>query len=188
MIDMKVIVRGKNKFEPTDAIRGYAEDKVQKLSNYFNDSEEITATVLCKVYDAYQQVEITVPTKHIILRAEVKGETVYAAIDLAIDKLETQIRRHKSKLYKSIKQREGLSNHYASQSEFDLKELETEIMVTNLVKNKQVELKPLSKEDAILQMEMLGHDFFVFQNEDSKKVCVVYVREDGDYGIIETNI
>lgn len=184
---MKVIVRGKNKFEPSEAIRDYATDKMQKLNQYFSRADDLVANVLCKVYDSYQVVEVTIPTKHLILRAEVKDETVYGAIDIAIDKLESQIRKHKSKIYKSIRQRDGVAQHYAVGSDFDLEKLKTEVKVTNLVKSKSVELVPMTPEDAIVQMEMLGHDFFIFLNSETGKPCVVYLREDHDYGIIETN-
>ncbi|MDY0064567.1 MAG: ribosome-associated translation inhibitor RaiA [Bacilli bacterium] len=183
---MKVIVRGKNKFEPTDAIKEYAQAKMQRMNVYFRRPEELTANVLCKVYDSYQQVEITIPTKHVILRVEVKDQTIYGAIDLAIDKLEGQMRKHKSKIYKSIKQRDGVSHHYAESSDFDLEALQTEIKASNLVKSKSIDLEPMTPEDAIMQMEMLGHDFFVFLNQETGKTCVVYLREDHDYGIIET--
>lgn len=182
---MKVIVRGKNKFEPTEAIKNFAIDKLQKLNQYFKNPEDLTANVLCKVYDSYQIAEVTIPTKRIILRAESKDETVYGAIDLAIDKLETQIRRHKSKLYKSFKRRENLGKHYAENSDFDIEKFKTEIIATNLVKSKSIKLEPMTTDDAILQMEMLGHDFFLFINIDTNKPSVVYLREDHDYGIIE---
>ncbi len=184
---MKVIIRGKNKFEPSDAIRNYASNKLQKLEQYFSQREELTANVLCKVYDTHHTVEITIPTKNIILRAEVKGQTIYSAIDLAIDKLESQIRKHKSKIYRSLKQRDGVSRHYSSNSDFDINKMKSEIEATKLVKEKSVELTPMSTDDAVLQMEMLDHDFFVFLNTENNKVCVVYRREDQDYGIIETN-
>ncbi len=183
---MKVIVRGKNKFEPSDAITSYATEKLQKINVYFSKSDELTGYVLCKVYDNYQVVEITIPTKHIILRAEVKDETVYGAIDLAIDKLESQIRKHKSKIYGSIKHRDGISNHYSTNSDFDIEKFKTEIKVSNLVKNKTVEMSSMTPDDAILQMEMLGHDFYLFINSNTGKASVVYLREDHNYGIIDS--
>ena len=183
---MRVIVRGKNKFEPSEAIKKYAEDKLQKMNVYFQDTDDLVANVLCKVYDAYQVVEVTIPTKHIILRVEVKDQTIYGAIDLAVDKLETQIRKHKSKIYKSLKRREGVAVHYAVNSDFDLTKLQTEIKASNLVKSKTVELKPMNPDDAIMQMEMLGHDFYLFLNSETGKPSVVYLREDDDYGIIDS--
>jgi putative sigma-54 modulation protein len=184
---MKVIVRGKNKFEPSNPIKEYATNKLQKLEQYFNKKEELEATVLCKVYDEYQTVEITIPTKNIILRAEVNAESVYSAIDLAIDKLESQIRKHKSKIYRSLKHRSGVGQYYSTQVDFDIEKMNTEILATNLVRNKSVELKPMTYEDAITQMEMLGHDFYIFLNQDTNKVCVVYLRSDHNYGMIETD-
>lgn len=185
---MKVIVRGKNKFEPSNAIREYATNKLQKMNQYFKGSDELEATVLCKVYDSYQVVEITIPTKNILLRAEAKNQDIYGAIDVAIDKLETQIRRHKSKIYNSLKRREGVASYYSSTSDFDLEKMKTEILATNLVKSKEINLKPMTIDDAIVQMEMLGHDFYIFLNIDTNKISVIYLREDNDYGIIETNI
>ena len=182
---MKVIVRGKNKFEPTDAIKSYAESKLQRIDHYFNKREDLIANVLCKVYDAYHQVEITIPTKHIILRAEVKDDTMYGALDLAVDKLETQISKHKAKIYKSIQKRQGIGQYYANNVDFDVKEFETELKATELVKAKEVELQPMTTDDAILQMEMLGHDFYLFLNAETNKPSVVYIRDDHDYGIIE---
>lgn len=184
---MRVIVRGKNKFEPSNPIKEYAINKLQKLEQYFHKREELEATVVCKVYDEYQTVEITIPTKNIILRAEVDAESVYSAIDLAIDKLESQIRKHKSKIYKSMKRRSGVGQYYATQADFDADKMQTELMATNLVRSKSVELEPMTSEDAIVQMEMLGHNFFVFLNSETNKVSVVYVRSDHDYGIIETD-
>lgn len=182
---MKVIVRGKNKFEPTEAIKNFATDKLQKLNQYFKNPEELTANVLIKVYSAYQVAEITIPTKRFLLRAEAKDDTISSAIDMAIEKLETQIRRNKSKLYKSFKRRNNLGKVYAENTDFDIEKFRTEIKATNLVKSKSVDLKPMSTDDAILQMEMLGHDFFLFINEETNKPSVVYLREDLDYGIIE---
>lgn len=184
---MKVIVRGKNKFEPSDAIKDYATNKLQKLSQYFDKREDTEATVVCKIYDAYQTVEITIPTKNIILRAEVNSDTVYSAIDIAIDKLESQIRKHKSKIYKSLKRRAGVSQYYQTQVDFDIDKMQTEILATNLVRSKSLDLEPMTTDDAIVQMEMLGHNFFVFLNKETNKVCVVYIRSDLSYGIIETN-
>jgi len=185
--NMKVIVRGKNKFEPSNPIKEYAKNKLQKLEQYFHKREELEATVVCKVYDEYQTVEITIPTKNIILRAEVNAESIYSAIDIAIDKLESQIRKHKSKIYKSMKRRSGVGQYYATQVDFDFEKMQSELMATNLVRNKTLELEPMTTEDAIVQMEMLGHNFFVFLNSETNKVSVVYIRSDLTYGILETN-
>jgi len=181
---MKVSVRGKNKFEPSPAIRQYATDKLQRLNPYFTKSEELEASVLCKVYGEYHVVEVTIPAKYLILRAESKEPTMYGAIDIAVDKLELQITKHKTKLNRSIRKREGIGNFFSE--ELDVDALEKEILASNLVKNKQVELVPMTADEAITQMEVLGHSFYVFLNEENQRVSVVYRREDGDFAIIET--
>ena len=93
---MKINIRGKNKLEITPALRAYAEEKVGKLAGLFNPRHEITAHVLCKVYDSHHAVEVTIPTKHLILRAESEADTMYAAIDLVVDKLERQLKNTKA--------------------------------------------------------------------------------------------
>ena len=184
---MKITIRVKDKIYLSQKIKDYAEEKLSKLDQYFKKSDELLANVLFKEYDEYKMVEVTIPTKNIILRAEVKEETFLNAIDAVVEKLESQIRRHKSKIYSSLKRREGLSQYYASQNDFDIEMMKTEILLNNLVKNKSVDLQPMIVDDAIMQMEMLDHKFYVFKNAEDGKICVVYLRDDGDYGLIETN-
>ena len=89
-----------------------------------------------------------------------------------------------------MKRREGLANYYATENDFNPEQMQEDIMdsANNLVKNKKIDLKPMTVDDAITQMDLLGHDFFIFLNVETNKVCVVYLREDYDYGIIETNM
>ena len=183
---MKVNVRGKNKYTPTSAVVDYAEKKLQRLNHYFKNSDSLEANVLCKVYDDSQVVEVTIPTKNILLRAEVKAGDLFAAIDLVYDKLEAQIRKHKDKIYSSMKRREGVAQYYAAEADFDPEQLNAEVMENNLVRAKTVDLVPMTPDDAITQMEMLGHDFYIFINSETGKTSIVYVREDQNYGIIET--
>ncbi len=130
---MKVNVRGKNKYVPTQDVKKRAEDKLQKMNQYFKNSDELQADVVCKVYESYEVVEVTIPTKNIILRAEVKADTVISAIDLAIDKLETQIRRHKDKIESHIKRRGGVKEHYAQlESELDTDKIDPIENIKNL--------------------------------------------------------
>jgi len=184
---MKITIRVKDKIYLSQKIKDYAEEKLSKLDQYFKKSDELIANVLFKEYDEYKMVEVTIPTKNIILRAEVKEETFLNAIDAVLEKLESQIRKHKSKIYSSLKRREGLSQYYASQNDFDIEMMKTEILLNNLVKNKSVDLQPMIVDDAIMQMEMLDHKFYVFKNAENDKICVVYLRDDGNYGLIETN-
>lgn len=184
---MKVNVRGKNKYSPTQDVKDRAEAKLQKLDQYFKHPEELQADVVCKAYESYEVVEVTIPTKNIILRAEVKADTVLSAIDLSIDKLETQIRRHKDKIESHIKRRGGVKEHYAQlQAELDVEKIDPIDNFKTLVKEKEIKLEPMDKEEAILEMEMLGHDFFMFLDKATYKTSVVYLREDGNYGIIQS--
>lgn len=186
--NMLVTIRSKSKSGVDSKVKNYAEKKIEKLNQFFSKRDNPEANVLCKEHGNEKIVEITIPTKNIILRAEASDETFLSAIDRAVDKLESQIKKHKSKIYSSMKRREGLAQYYNSNSDFDLEAMKTEIMATNLVKSKEIDLKPMTAEDAITQMEMLGHNFFIFLNIDTGKICVVYLRNDHDYGIIETNI
>ena len=184
---MKVTIRVKDRVHVSQKVKDYVEEKLGKLEQYFKKSDELIDNVLFKEYNEYKMVEVTIPTKNIILRAEVKEETYLNAIDSVVEKLESQIRKHKSKIYSSMKRREGVAQYYASQNDFDIEMMKTEILLTNLVKNKTVELQPMEVDDAIMQMEMLDHKFYVFKNAENGKICVVYLRNDGDYGLIETN-
>lgn len=184
---MKVNVRGKNKYVPSEKEKLVACEKLQKLNQYFKKADDIQADVVCKAYDSYEVVEVTVPTKNIILRAEVKAESVLAAIDLVVDKLETQIRRHKSKIESSIKRRDGVKGHLSKQqAEFNMENIDPIDNLKALVKEKQIELEPMDREDAILEMEMSGHDFYLYLDKHTHKTAVVYLRNDGNYGVIES--
>lgn len=184
---MKVTVRVKNKISLENGFEDRCLDKLKKLDRYFKNPDEIEARVLCKEYATNKAIEVTIPTKNIILRAEVKEDTFMNALDSAIAKLESQLRRHKSKIYSSMKRREGVAGFYANQGELDVKDVKEEENENKLVKTKKVDLIAMSVEDAILQMDMLGHDFFMFLNSETLKTCVVYLRDDKNYGIIEAN-
>jgi len=177
---MKVQVRGKNGFKVTDAIESYAADKLIKVERYFR--EELDAFVVCKIYKDHHKVEVTIPTKFYTMRAEVSNDDMYAAIDLAIDKLESQIRKHKTKITRSLQKKEGVSDLFTDS--LDLEALERELI--SPVRKKSIVLDHMSVSEGITAMEMLGHDFFIFKDEDTEKVTVAYLRDDGKYGVIET--
>ncbi len=178
---MRVQVRGKNGFTVTNALEAYAVDKLEKVERYFK--EELDAFVVCKIYKDHHKVEVTIPTKYYTMRAEVGNEDMYAAIDLTVDKLESQIRRHKSKITRSLQKKDGVSELFTE--DLDLEALEKEL-VQGPIRNKKVVLEPMSKDDAITALEMLGHDFYIFKNEETNQVNVAYLRNNGSYGIIET--
>ncbi len=178
---MKVQVRGKNGFEVTSAIESYAVDKLEKVERYFK--EELDAFVVCKIYKDHHKVEVTIPTKYYTMRAEVGNDDMYAAIDLTIDKLESQIRKHKSKITRSLQKKDGVSELFTET--LDLEALEREL-VASPVRKKSIVLEEMSIEEALTALEMLGHDFYIFKNENSKQTNVAYLRNDGKYGVIET--
>lgn len=175
---MKLNIRG-DKLEITDAIRDYVEDKLGRLDKYFKDSN-INANVLLKVKGNRQIIEVTVPTDKYILRSEEENNDLYAAIDLVVDKLEGQIRKNKTKLKK-----QNVDNKYKDFN-FDYELEEDEENNDVIVKHKEIEMKPMDSEEAILEMELLGHSFFVYKDVDTGNVNVLYKRKDGNYGLIET--
>lgn len=176
---MKFIIHGR-KVEVTDAIRSYIEAKIGRLDKYLESPDDVTATVVAKVRGKEQIIEVTIPLKRVLLRSEESHDDLYAAIDIASDKLERQIRKNKTRMNRKYKD-EGIGVIFDNVEEPT--ETETE---RTIVKRKEIEMKPMSEDEAILQMELLGHEFFVFKNIESNEVDVLYRRKDGDYGIIET--
>lgn len=173
---MKINIHGR-KIEVTDSIKGYVEDKLKKLDKYFENPDEITATVVVKVRGNDQIIEVTVPSKKFTLRGEESHKDLYAAIDLVTDKIERQIRKNKTRIKKNYKEVINFVSDIDSKEEED---------TNTIVKRKTVDMKPMNEEEALLQMNLLGHDFFVFKNTDTNTVSVIYKRKDGAYGIIET--
>ena len=175
---MEIIIRG-DKLKITDSMHDYIEEKLGKLEKYLKNSDEIRANVIVKVKNHEQRVEITIPLKTYIVRAEETKDDFYAAVDKALDTLERQIRKNKTRM---------MSKQVKTSFDFDINEIEQEIEKEEkkIVKRKTVEVKPMNEEEAILQMELLGHDFYVFNNIDEECISVLYRRKDGNYGIINT--
>ena len=171
---MRFNIHGKN-IEVTDPIRGYIESKIGRIEKYFKDTD-LEAVVNLRVRGKEQIVEVTIPASKMVLRAEEKNNDLYAAVDLVSDKLERQIRKNKTKARKNLKQTIVFTD-------FDVPA--SEDVDDGIVKRKVVDTKPMSEEEAILQMELIGHDFFLFKNDKTNELCVVYKREDGGYGILE---
>ncbi len=172
---MEILIRG-TKLEVTDSMKGYVKEKLSKLDKYFVD-QKLKATVLVKVHDYLQKIEVTIPLKTLILRAEDEQEDFYAAVDLVINKLERQIRKNKAKLQKRDR---------SKTKELNLDDVIPIEENSEIVKRKKVDVKPMSSEEAILQMDLLGHDFYVYKDSDTNSVNVVYKRKEGGYGIIES--
>ena len=176
---MKLNIRGKN-LSVTPAIKDYVEKKMSKLDKYFKDGDTINSNIIIKTRANKDVIEVTILKGATIIRAEMEDDDLYTAIDLVIDKLEKQIRKNKDK-YKSLKAKEKDEDIF---EEFDGDDSDT--LNQELVKRKKLDLsKPMSLEEAILQMEFVDHDFFVYKDSDLKKICVLYKRKDNNYGVIE---
>jgi len=174
---MEIIIHG-DKLKVTDAMKDYIEEKLDKLNKYLESSDTVRANVIVKVKNHEQRVEITIPLKAFILRSEENQEDFYAAVDKAIDKLERQIRKNKTKL---------MSKHVKVNQDFDFTSFEADDDdEKQIMKRKKVEVKPMNEEEAIIQMELLGHQFYMYKDSDTNKPAVVYKRTDGHYGIIES--
>ena len=168
---MKLNVRGE-KIEVTKSMENYLEEKLKKIEKYYENPDNVEVKAVLKVTGINSKIEVTLKTSSFTLRAEETNPDMYAAIDLVVDKLEMQIRKNKSKI-KSKMNREKIV-------EFSYFDFEEEEEPSDIVKRKVIELKPMDEEEAILQMELLGHNFFVFKNVD--------VSLDNEGKIIEMNV
>lgn len=178
---MNITLRG-DKIKITDAMQEYADEKLERLNKYLDDSDNVKANIVVKVQNYKQKVEVTIPLKSFILRAEEVQDDFYSAIDIVVDKIERQIRKNKTKLQsKKIKNSKEIVFDYIE----DYKDEEEE--KGSVVKRKKIEVKPMSEEEAIIQMELLGHQFYLFKDAETLKPALVYKRNDGCYGIIESD-
>ena len=158
---IKCSIRGEN-IEVTEALRDYVESKLSKVEKYFHEDQELHARVNLKVYrEKTAKVEVTIPTGSVTLRAEDVSLDMYGSIDLVVDKIARQIRKNKTKIAR--KYREKVPTGEMFSTEFNKEEVE----------------------EAILQMELLGHDFFIYTDSKDHTTNVLYKREDGNYGLIE---
>lgn len=181
MLDFNV--RGEN-IEVTEAIRDYVEKRIGKIEKYFEQSANPKAHVNLKVYqDKTAKVEVTIPLPYLVLRAEETSPDLYASVDLVTDKLERQLRKYKTKINRKSRETGYKGVEIPSG---DIVENEEEASQFDIVRTKQVSLKPMGSEEAILQMDMLGHNFFIYEDAESGSVDIVYRRRDGRYGLIES--
>ena len=174
---MRLSVRGKN-IVVTDALREYVEKKVGRIARYFHREPEAVAVL--SVEKERQIVELTLQLNGMILRAEEETDDMYASVDLAVDKLERQIRKFKTRINRRARRLDG-EKPLVQAPDLDAGEDEE----LRVVKVKRFAVKPMDPEEAILQMDLLGHDFFVFRNAETQEVNVVYRRKGGGYGLIE---
>lgn len=176
---MKYNIRG-SKIDVTEAINDYIKSKLSKLEKYLDDNEEVEAKALISTKGKDQKVEVTIWSGKYNIRAEEVNIDLYSAIDLVVDKIERQLKKYKGKLTS----RKSNKDDYVPSIEIEEYFEEEE---QTIVRRKEIFLKPIDEEEAITQMELLGHSFFVFKNIDTGKINVVYKRKDGDYGVIEAN-
>lgn len=175
---MKCKIRGE-KIKITAAIQEYIETKLSRLDKYFKEAD-VEANILIRIKGKEQIIEVTIPYDKYTLRSEERRDDLYAAIDLVIDKLEGQIRKTKTKLKKQVKRDDTFIN-------FDYELTKEEKKESKIVKRKTLEMKPMDEEEAILELELLGHDFFIYKDAHTNEVNLLYKRKDGNYGVIETN-
>ena len=175
---MKVTVIAKN-IELTQALKDIVQKKISKLEKYFD--VEVDAKATLSVQKNIQKIEVTIPFNGVILRCEESTDDMYKSIDLVEDKLERQIRKQKTKLSR----KHNGSVRFAAIEENAAGQEEEE---GSLVKVKKFGVKPMNSEKAILQMDLLGHNFFVYQDAESSKVNVVYKRKEGNYGLLEPEL
>ncbi len=175
---MLVLVYGKN-IEITEGLRGMLEKKLSKLDKYFNPEVEATATLSTQKNKHILEVQLQVNGS--LLRAEEATDDMYSSIDKVVEKLEGQLRKYKTKIEKKQKEQTGIRfESFAPETGKDND--------SKIVKTKKFPIKPMSAEEATLQMDLLGHSFFVFLDGDSDEVNVVYRRKDGNYGLIEPTL
>ena len=179
-IIMKYQIVGKN-VTITEAISNVVKKKLSRMDKYFDPKDEIICRAVVTTYRAGAKIEITIYTKEMTFRAEVKNDDLYAAVDLAIDKLEGEMRKLKTKLQKRYGH-ESLGKSILYENIKDEEEIEENAQV---VRTKSYDLEPMELEEAITRMEALGHNFFLYLDSEDEKISVLYKRDDGGYGIIE---
>ncbi len=175
MLVMKMNVRGKN-IEITPALREYVEKRVGKITKYFDALGDISAVL--KVEKGHHIVEVTVPINGMLLRGEESTNDMYTSIDLVVDKIEKQIEKYKTKISRKLRTGTFKGELVPNFDESDNEDYK-------LVRTKRFAVKPMAAEEAIMQMDLIHHDFFVFMNADTEEVNVIYRRKDGNYGLIE---
>ena len=169
---MKFIISGKN-ITVTDGLRTAVEDKLGKLERYFTPDTEVVVTL--SVEKERQKIEVTIPVKGNIIRSEQVSNDMYVSIDLVEEVIERQLRKYKNKI---VDKQQSAANFQKAYLDKDYEEVK-------IIRTKKFDIKPMYPEDACVQMELLGHNFFVFCNAETDQVNVVYKRKGNTYGLIE---
>lgn len=172
---MKFIIVGRN-IEVTPGLRSAVEDKLSKLEKYFNPETEVHVTL--SVEKERQKIEVTIPVKGSIIRSEQVSSDMYVSIDLVEEVIERQLKKYKKKIIDKHQNVESFSQAFAEIEDDHDDEVK-------IVRTKKFDIKPMYPEDACVQMELLGHNFYVFCNAETEQVNVVYKRKGDTYGLIE---
>lgn len=174
---MKVLVKGKN-LEISEALREYAEKKVSKIAKFFTSTSPLAAQITMSTERGANIVDVTIQVKDLLLRGEEKTNDMYASVDGAVDKIERQISKFKTKINRRLHLNNGAPAEPGTGAEEGMEE-------PKVVRTKRFAIKPMSVDEAVMQMDLLGHDFYVFSNAETEEVNVVYRRKDGNFGLIE---
>jgi putative sigma-54 modulation protein len=185
---MQIIFSGKH-MEMTPALREYAESKLSKLTRFFDHVQEVKVTQ--SILRNQHIVEVTLIANGTLIRAEERSPDMYSSVDLVVDKLERQLSRYRERFL--TKTRESLDGHkpaemVAKAEALDAGSTPAEETLPRLVRTKRFAVKPMDPEEAAMEMELIGHDFYVFRNADNNQVNVIYRRRDGDFGLIEPSV
>ncbi len=172
---MNLVISGKN-LDITEGLRSAVEEKIGKLERYFTDTTEVHVTLSTE--KNRQKIEITIPMKGSIIRAEEVSTDMYVSIDLVEEVIERQLRKYKNKLIDKAQNAAHLNQEFIDEEMADEEEI-------NIIRSKKFAMKPMDPEEACVQMELLGHNFFVFRNSETEEVNVVYKRKGNTYGLIE---
>lgn len=183
MAEMRVVVKGKN-LEVTPALRSYAEKKCAKFKKFLSAEQNVLVEVMMQIERGQHIAEITVDLTGLIIRGVGKTNDMYASIDEALERIERQFTKFKTKIQKKI-QSPRLGELAGGEVESEVAQQLQDNNEIRIVRTKRFAFKPMSVEEAVMQMELLGHDFFVFSNASTDEVNVVYKRKNGDYGLIE---
>ena len=175
---MRITISGRN-IELTDGLKAAVEEKISKLEKYFTPETEVYVTL--SVEKERQKIEVTIPVKGNIIRSEQVSNDMYVSIDLVEEIIERQLKKYKNKI---IAKQQNTSNF---RKEFVEKEIDSDDEI-RIIRSKKFDMKPMYPEDACVQMELLGHDFFVFVNAETDTVNVVYKRKGSTYGLIEPEV
>lgn len=177
---MRLTISGKQ-MDLTDGIKNSINEKLGRLDHYLHPETEMRVTVSAK--KSRQKVEVTIiPISGPIIHAEDREEDLYAAMDVVYDKLNTQLRKYKSKLQDKHQQNSSIRYNVVNDNDDEIENININF---DIERNKTFDVKPMSAEEAALQLELIGHDFYIFKNIDNDSINVIYKRENGGYGLIE---